>query len=111
MAKFECEVYENFELFLNYIEEGILNGSFTATLEDGSNFQDGDLKVAVRVFERYSAFNSNRLSMNLTVIGKNDKLFVSVITSGAGNGLFKILPIGEETFLEKFIELMRRYEK
>lgn len=50
MAKFECEVYENFELFLNYIEEGILNGSFTATLEDGSNFQDGDLKVAVRVF-------------------------------------------------------------
>lgn len=36
--------------------------------------------------------------MNLTVIGKNDKLFVSVITSGAGNGLFKILLIGEETF-------------
>ncbi len=50
MAKFECVVYENFELFLNYIEEGILNGSFTTTLEDRSNFQDGDLKVAVRIF-------------------------------------------------------------
>jgi hypothetical protein len=42
----------------------------------------------------------NRVSMNVTITGTGEDLFVSAITSGGSQALFfKINTIGEETFL------------
>ena len=43
----------------------------------------------------------NRVSMNVTITGSNEDLFVSAITSGGSQAIFfKMNTIGEETFLE-----------
>lgn len=51
MAKLEKTVYGNFEDILKRIETGILNGSVSASLEDTSDFYDGDARCSVRAFE------------------------------------------------------------
>jgi hypothetical protein len=57
--------------------------------------------MAVRVYERYSMAGGNRVSMNVTLIGDDQKLFVSAITSGGSRAvLFKINTMGEHTFLD-----------
>lgn len=110
MAKYECSVEGDFNSFVNYIENGILNGSLSASLEDVSDFKIDDVNVSVRVFERYSLFGNNRLSMNITFVNKGYKTLVSVITSGGSSGAIKIFSIGEHTFLDKFKELMEDYK-
>lgn len=59
MAKLEQILYGNFDQLLHQIEDGILNGSISASLEDSSDFQCGDARCSIRVFERYSWSGSN----------------------------------------------------
>ena len=54
MAKLECILDVGFDDALERIEDGVLNGSVSATLEDSSNFRTANARCAVRVFERYS---------------------------------------------------------
>ena len=63
MAKLERTLTGNFDQILSRIEEGILSGSSSATLEDKSDFRCGDTRCSVRVFERYSYFGGNRVSL------------------------------------------------
>ena len=53
MAKLEKTLYGDFDNILSKIETGIMNGSASASLEDTSDFYDGDARCSVRVFERY----------------------------------------------------------
>jgi len=108
MAKLEKKIEGNFDDILKKIEEGILEGSVSATLEDSSDFVIGNSKCSVRVFERYSAIGDNRVSLNVTLF-QNDKseVYVSAITSGGSQGIFfKINTFGEEAFLNKLEELL-----
>lgn len=52
MAKSEKTVTGNFGDIVKRIEDGILKGSISASLEDSSDFQIGDTYCSVRVFER-----------------------------------------------------------
>lgn len=79
MAKLEKEVWTDFEELLGKIQYGILNESVSATLEDSSDFFAGNARCSVRVFERYSAIGSNRVSQAV---------------------LFKINTMGEKSFLD-----------
>jgi hypothetical protein len=54
MAKYERALTGDFRELLNLIQEGILRGSISASLEDGSDFNQDGVQIAVRVFERYS---------------------------------------------------------
>lgn len=72
MAKIEQTLTGDFNTILAKIEQGVLNGSSSATLEDASDFQVGDACCSVRVFERYSAIGSNRVSMNVTLFQGDD---------------------------------------
>jgi len=72
MAKIERYINEDFEQLLSKIENGIINGSMSATLEDASDFQSGTARCSVRVFERYSYAGGNRVSLNITLF-QNDK--------------------------------------
>ncbi len=108
MAKLECSLQGDFQQILKTIEDGILNGSLSATLEDSSDFQGGDARCSVRVFERYSYFGKNRVSLNVTLFQNgNDEIRLSAITSGGSQAVFfKLNTVGEEAFLDKLRDLL-----
>ena len=108
MAKFETTVREDFSRVLQKITDGILNGSFTASLEDSSDFRSGDARCGVRVFERYSYMGSNRVSLSVTVFQNGtEPVKISAITSGGSQAMFfKVNTLGEEAFLDKLREIL-----
>ena len=108
MAKLEQVLNGDFGQILKTIENGILNGSMSASLEDSSDMFDGDARCSVRVFERYSYAGGNRVSMNVTLFQSGDgSIFLSGITSGGSQAvLFKFNTLGEEAFLDKLSELL-----
>ena len=108
MAKLEKTVRGDFGQVLSKIENGILNGSVTASLEDSSDFRSGDARCSVRVFERYSYFGQNRVSLSVTVFQNgSDPIKVSAITSGGSQAMFfKVNTLGEEAFLDKLREIL-----
>lgn len=108
MAKLERTLQGNFEEFVQKIEDGILNGSMSASLEDKSEFYSGDARCCVLVFERYSYIGNNRVSMNVTLFqNADDQIYLSAITSGGSQAVFfKINTWGEEAFLDKLIEIL-----
>ena len=108
MAKFEQSINGDFEQLLKTIATGILGGNVSASLEDSSDFCDGDARCSVRVFERYSYAGGNRVSMNVTLFQNgNGPINLSAITSGGSQAMFfKVNTWGEEAFLDKLIELL-----
>ena len=101
MAKFECTITGDFDAVLDRLHEGVLDGSASASYEDGSDYAAGDMRCAVRVYERYSWSGGNRVSMSLTLVGRGRELFLSAITSGGSQAMFfKINTWGEEAFLD-----------
>lgn len=108
MAKLEKTINGDFDGLLRQIEDGILNGSVSASLEDRSDFRGRDARCAVRVFERYSYMGKNRVSLNVTLFQSGTgPIQLSAITSGGSQAMFfKINTFGEETFLDKLKELL-----
>lgn len=108
MAKLERTLSGTFDRWLARIEEGILSGSVSASLEEKSDFRHGNARCAVRAFERYSYAGSNRVSLTVTLFQNGDgPICLSAITTGGSQGVFfKFNTWGEETFLEKLRELV-----
>ena len=107
MAILEKTVKGSFNEILSRIENGIVNGSVSASLEDRSDFRIGDVRCSVRVFERYSFMGNNRVSLSVTLFGRGDTVHVSAITSGGSQAMFfKINTLGEEAFLDKLKEIL-----
>ena len=108
MAKLEQTLKGDFNEIIHMIEEGRLNGSMSASLEDSSDFRSGTARCSVRVFERYSYAGSNRVSLNVTMFQDgNGPIQLSAITSGGSQAtFFKINTWGEEAFLDKLRELL-----
>ena len=106
MAIYTRYIDGKFSETLDKIHDGILNGSMSASYEDGSDWEKDDVKCAVRVYERYSAFGGNRVSLNVTLVGTDGDLFLTGITSGGSQAvLFKINTVGEDAFLDCLIDL------
>lgn len=102
MAKYETWLRGDFTTLLTQINNGILEGSMSASYEDGSNFASGNLCCAVRVYERYSYAGGNRVSLNITMVGDGHRIFLSAITSGGSQAVFfKLNTWGEESFLDE----------
>ena len=108
MAKLEKTINGDFRGILARIEEGILQGSMSASLEDRSDFTEGQARVSVRVFERYSYLGNNRVSLNVTLFQNGGgAIHLSAITSGGSQAMFfKINTFGEEAFLDKLKALL-----
>lgn len=110
MAKYEKTLEGNFNELLNWLHNDITNGSISVSYEDGSDITMGQIKLAVRVYERYSMMGGNRVSLNVTLIGDGTKLFISAITSGGSQAVFfKLNTIGEESFLELCSKSVEKY--
>ena len=110
MAKLEETRYEDFDRLLQLLEQGILEGSMSASLEDASDFRSGSARCSVRVFERYSYIGNNRVSLTLTLFQNGDEpVRLSAITAGGSQAIFfKINTWGEESFLDKLREILER---
>ncbi len=109
MAKIERQINGNIYRIIDKVENGILNGSASASLEESSFFSSGEAKCAVRVFERYSYMGGNRVSLNVTFFqgSNNSPVFISGITSGGSQAVFfKMNTFGEEAFLQKLSEVI-----
>ncbi len=108
MAKLEWTLDGSMSQWLSKIENGILQGSVSASLEDSSDFVSGSAKCSVRVFERYSYVGSNRVSLSVTLFQVGDgPIHMSAITAeGSQAMMFKINTWGEEAFLDKLRELL-----
>lgn len=110
MAKLECRLDGAFDVILREIEDGILNGSASASLEEASDFRSGAVRCAVRVFERYSMLGGNRLSMTVTLFDSPEGMFLSAITAGGSNAVFfKLNTFGEGSFLGCVEEIVERF--
>lgn len=108
MAKLETTLTGDFNRWICKIEDGIINGSMSASLEESSDFRSGDARCSVRVFERYSYAGGNRVSLSITLFqNANEPIKLSAITAGGSQALFfKINTWGEEAFLDKLRELL-----
>ncbi len=100
MAKQEWVLRANFNALLYAIDDGIVRGSMTAKLEDSSSFSEGGAQCAVRVYERYSWFGGNRLSLTVT-------LFQAA--GGSQAMFFKVNTVGEAAFLSKLRSVVERF--
>ncbi len=112
MAKLETILQGSLDQWIEEIEAGVLQGSVSASLEDGSDFRsaDGRIRCCVRVFERYSMMGRNRVSLNVTLFQDADGLIhCSAISSGGSQGAFyKLNTLGEESFLDRFQEILEK---
>ena len=112
MAKYESRLQGDFNEFLSIMEDRILKGSASASFENGSDYEKNGVRCAVRVYERYSLAGSNRVSLNITLIGNGNDLFVSAITSGGSQAVFfKINTLGEGNFLQRAIDIIEEYKR
>lgn len=110
MAKYERRLKGNFDEILKLCDDAIIQGSLSASRENGSDYESNGIRLAVRVYERYSAFGGNRVSLNMTLAGNEDDLFLSAITSGGSRAVFfKINTVGEDSFLETLSTAIENY--
>jgi len=111
MAKFESWLRGNFDEIAGAVHDGILQGSVSASYEDGSDIAGPGMRCAVRVYERYSYMGKNRVSLNVILVQSGGRIFLSAITSGGSQAVFfKINTLGEHSFLDRLVEIARRYQ-
>lgn len=111
MAKYEAELRGNFYEILESVNDAVMSNSASATLEEKSDFNTENATCAVRVYERFSYSGSNRVSMNITLLKSDERIFITVITSGGSQGMFlKFNTFGESAFLDTVIATIERYK-
>lgn len=109
MAKCIYQVQGDFQYICDKIKKGIIEGSFSASLEDEEYLEVDGTKIGIIVFERYSYTGKNRLSLSVTIIENNQQVKVIGMSSGGSQGMiFKINTFGENAFLDKLNEIMER---
>ncbi|MBQ7801009.1 MAG: hypothetical protein IJ375_01650 [Oscillospiraceae bacterium] len=100
---------QSFDRLLQKIENGVLNASTSASLEDSWDRGEPGARCAVRVFERYSYAGGNRVSMSVTLFQTGDTIHLCAITSGGSQAVFfKINTLGEEAFLDTLRDVLDR---
>jgi len=110
MAQYGRHFTGSFDQLLSFAEQSVMKGSLSASREGGSDFSCGDVRCAVRVYERYSMLGSNRLTLTVTLFGRNGDLELSAITSGGSQAMFfKVNTWGEEAFLDQFVSQIEKY--
>lgn len=96
--------------FLEHMQNEIINGSVSASLEESSRFVEDNIIVQVDMFERYSFFGKNRVALSVTSIFKDDRIHITAMSSGGSQAvLMKINTVGEESFLNRYIKCAEAY--
>ena len=107
MAIMTARLSGSFGSWLNRIEDGIVNGSVSASLEESQDSRMGDIRCSVRVFERYSFMGGNRVSLTVVLFGRDGDIQLTAIGAGGSQAMFfKINTFGEEAFLDRLREII-----
>lgn len=108
MAKLVRTLNTDFSELLSRLESGILSSSLSALLEERCDWIGDHARCSVRVFERYSAFGGNRLSLTLTLFQEaGGPVSLCAITAGGSQAVFfKINTISEQSFLSELERLL-----
>ena len=111
MAKFECVIpgTYDFDDTLKYFHEYLSQSGITASFEEGSDYQVGNVRVCVRVYERYTFMGNNRLSLTMTLATDGTDIFASAIAAGGSQG-FLMMDWGEDEFVARFVEGAKQFE-
>jgi len=110
VADYEQQLTGSVDDFVAYLDHAIRRSSATAQLEGTADHRLGDARQVVRVYERYSAFGGNRVSLNISVLAVGEQMTVSAIASGGSQAvLFKINTVGEDSFLGKAVQAIQGY--
>ncbi len=112
MAKLEITLQGDFDKITDDLIRCIRGGSLTASLEEHSDFRTKNGRCAVYVFERYSFWGGNRLSLTITLYQDygDPRIYASAITAGGSQAMFfKMNTLGEETFLEEAEDALKRH--
>uniref|UniRef100_UPI0028A25304 DUF6054 family protein n=1 Tax=Anaerotignum sp. TaxID=2039241 RepID=UPI0028A25304 len=86
MAKYEKCVHGDFDKILEQLNEDIFKIGLSIELVDKSNYEYENVKVAIRVYDKYFMRNSSRASLNVTVIDSGGEVYISAIGAGGGKG-------------------------
>ena len=112
MAAYECALIGDVDGFIQHLDGTITTGSVTANLEGSADQRLGDARMVMRVYERYSAFGGNRVSLSVCVLAVGQELAVTAITSGGSTAMFwKVNTWGEESFLRKAVDAMEIWDQ
>ncbi|CAI9418806.1 DUF6054 family protein [Nocardioides sp. T2.26MG-1] len=76
MAHHDQRLTGDADALVAHLDETIVSGSMTATLEHAVDHTIGDARMLVRVYERYSAAGGNRLSLSISVLAVGTDLSV-----------------------------------
>lgn len=108
MAKLVRTLNTDFSELLSRLESGILSSSLSASLEERCDWIGDHARCSVRVFERYSAFGGNRLSLTLTLFQETGgPVSLCAIAAGGSQAVFfKINTISEQSFLSELERLL-----
>lgn len=91
----------DFDQVLRQIVDGVMDGSISATLEESWDPVTPEARCSVRIFERYTMWGGNRVSLSVTLFQvKGGPIQLCAVTSGGSGGIFKLDTVGEETFLD-----------
>ena len=111
MAKYEDRLNGDFDELLKRLDNGILRGSASAALKDGSDYYSNNTRCAVRVYERFSMMGGTKVNLSLTLIGSNRDLFISAITSGGAQITHAAVgTLGESSFLQHAVDIIEDYK-
>lgn len=112
MATYTDLLTADFNHLLESLHNSILQQSASATYEDGCYYGEVGHRSAMRVYERYSYFGGNRVSLSLLLTEEGDHVRVTGITSGGSQAvLFKINTVGEENFLSTLETAVIEYRR
>ncbi|MBE5967998.1 MAG: hypothetical protein E7255_13720 [Lachnospiraceae bacterium] len=104
MAKYERTITGQFEDVIRRLQNAIEASAISMNLVDESYYSSGDTKIAVRVYDKYFMRNKNRASLSLTAVGNGNKIFISAIGAGGGQGVFFNFSWGAE---EQLVDVVR----
>lgn len=96
-------------MLLHDIDQTI-HQSISASLEEFADYDIPGGRVALRVYERYSYFGGNRVSLTVLAVKQGDTVRVCGASSGGSQAIFvKLNTVGEKSFLSKLSQLLDRY--
>lgn len=109
MAKLVRTLNGDLRSIIQYCDSAV-NKSVSASLEDSDEYSVNGVRIATRVYERYSYIGGNRVSLAITAVAHDGRVRITAITSGGSQALFfKINTWGESSFLDSLATELDRY--
>ena len=104
MAKYENTIKGNFGEVVETLHHDIIESAMSMNLVDESYHEFEDTKVVLKVYDKYFMRNNSRASLSVTIVGRDDDLYITAIGAGGGQGVIFNFSLGAEQELVDLVE-------